>query len=226
MKTMYLPLSILLTGFLYIFIIPAEPFSIKLLFKLIPMALIIFYAYKQCPAEKTVTHWLLLIGLFFCSIGDGTLHWFVVGLTAFLIGHLFYIAGFVTKFTFSLIRFSVIIPLVAYGIFFANKMVKNLHQSGQETLILPVIFYITAILLMALCAFMTQNIWVIAGSLLFVLSDSILAWNKFIESVNFAGPFIMITYYGAQFLIAHSLKTIVVKKKDTKQDSEFINRFA
>lgn len=203
-----LPMLIMLTGILYIFIIPSEPFHIKLIFKLIPMFLIIFYAFLQSPKQKTVTHWLILVGLFLCMIGDGTLHWFVLGLTSFLIGHLFYIAGFATQFKFSWLRFSMIIPLILYGIFFATNMSKYLHLNGNEALILPVIFYIVAILFMALFALMTNNRWVITGSILFVISDSILAWNKFIEDVLFSGPLIMITYYSAQFFIAHSLKTI------------------
>ena len=196
-------------GLLYSFIIPNEPFAINLLFKLIPMVLIIFYAYKQLPRKRKITHWLIMIGLFICMIGDGTLRWFIVGLSAFLIGHLFYIAGFLMQYKFSVIRFLAIIPLIVFCVVIGNKLVTNLNITGNETLIIPVLFYITAIALMLFLAIMTGNIWVSVGSILFVISDSILAWNKFIDPVVFSGQLIMITYYSAQFFIAHSMKTIV-----------------
>lgn len=91
----FLPLLILMMSLLYIFFIPEDPFGVKLLFKLIPMGLIILYAYLQFPADRRPSHWLLLAGLLFCMLGDGLLPiWFVFGLGTFLVGHLFYLAAF------------------------------------------------------------------------------------------------------------------------------------
>ncbi|WP_311280637.1 hypothetical protein [Peribacillus simplex] len=39
-----LPAAILITGLLYIFFIPEEPLIIKIMFKVIPMLLILLYA--------------------------------------------------------------------------------------------------------------------------------------------------------------------------------------
>lgn len=204
-----LPLLILVMGLLYIFIIPDEPLILKLFFKLIPMVMIIYYAIIQLPKRKSHTHLLIIIGLFFSMIGDATLHWFVIGLTAFLIGHIFYLAAFFTRWNFSWIRFILIVPIIGYGIFMAGKFMDALNQNGNEALIIPVLAYITAISLMALSAIMTGNKWAITGSVLFVISDSVLAWNMFISPVNYSGVLVMTTYYGAQFLIAQSLASIV-----------------
>ncbi|MFP3472641.1 lysoplasmalogenase family protein, partial [Micrococcus sp. SIMBA_144] len=54
-------------------------------------------------------------------------------------------------------------------------------------------------------AIMTGNKWAISGSLLFVLSDSILSWNMFVAAIPYSDVLIMSTYYSAQFLIAGSL---------------------
>lgn len=204
-----LPLLILAMSLLYIFIIPDEPLGFKLLFKLIPMAMIIFYATRQLPRKKSAAHRLILIGLVFSMIGDGTLHWFIIGLTAFLMGHIFYLAGFLTRWNFSWIRLITILPIAGYGLFMAREQIAALNQNGNESLIIPVLAYITVISLMVWSAIMTGNKWAIMGSILFVISDSILAWNMFISPVNHSGVLIMTTYYGAQFLIAHSLDTIV-----------------
>ncbi|WP_286232219.1 lysoplasmalogenase [Neobacillus mesonae] len=76
---------------------------------------------------------------------------------------------------------------------------------GNDTLVVPVIAYILTIAQMAISALLTGNIFAAAGSILFVISDSILSWNMFISSIAFSDVFIMTTYYFAQFLIASSL---------------------
>lgn len=43
----WLPAVILFMGLLYIFFIPEEPLVIKILFKIIPMLLILLYAYTK-----------------------------------------------------------------------------------------------------------------------------------------------------------------------------------
>ncbi|WP_054954686.1 lysoplasmalogenase [Paenibacillus dakarensis] len=204
-KKYILPLLILLMSILYIFFIPSDPMEVKLLFKLIPMWLMIGYAFLQVSHSRTRTHYLILAGLFFCMLGDGLLIWFVVGLSAFLIGHLFYMAGFFSQWRFSIIRFLSIVPIGVYSFIMGSKLVNALEASGDDALILPVMAYITVISLMLWSAVMTRNPWAIVGSTLFVISDSILSWNMFISDVPYSGILIMTTYYSAQFLIARSL---------------------
>ncbi|MFB4169676.1 lysoplasmalogenase [Virgibacillus sp. JSM 102003] len=189
---------------LYIFFI-----SDQIVFKLIPMWLIIWYAYLQFPSNRSVTHWLVLIGLFFCMLGDGLLgKWFVIGLTAFLIGHLFYMAAFFSCWRFSKFRFGTIILIILYGLLIGTKLMDGLVTQGNDTLMVPVLCYLIVISLMAWSAIMTNNKWAITGSILFVISDSTLAWNMFISDITFSGLVIMTTYYGAQFLIAQSIGSL------------------
>ncbi|MUT66518.1 lysoplasmalogenase [Paenibacillus sp. NEAU-GSW1] len=193
---------------LYIFVIPNDPFAVKLLFKLIPMWLMIGYAYLQFPAESKRSHWLLLTGLFFCMLGDGLLVWFVVGLTAFLIGHLFYLFAFLSVWRFSWIRLSALVPLVAYGAWMCSNLVPALQDSGDQALIIPVLVYVVVIMLMCWSAIMTGNKLAILGSVLFVISDSVLSWNMFVSDITYSSIYIMATYYGAQFLIARSTRRL------------------
>ncbi|MGI2329018.1 lysoplasmalogenase [Planococcus sp. YIM B11945] len=207
MKPFFLPVLILGMSVLYIFVIPENPLAIKLFFKLIPMALIIFYAIKGMPKQKSILRWLVLTGLFFCAVGDATLHWFIIGLSAFLVGHLFYMAGFFTQWKFSKWRAAAIIPLALYGIVMGSRMIAALIDSGETRLVVPVLLYVLIISVMAWSAVMSGNKWAIAGSLLFVASDSVLAWNMFVSTVTYSHFWIMSTYYGVQFLIAHSLRS-------------------
>lgn len=178
-----------------------------MLFKLIPMWLIITYAYLQIPTTDRKRHQIfILIGLFFCMLGDGLLSMFIIGLSAFLIGHLFYTASFLSRWRFSKARFSIIIPLALYGLYMGRELIQALVRDGKENLIIPVMIYLVVISFMALTAMMTGHLWAIIGSLLFVVSDSILSWNMFISDVTYSGPLIMTTYYAAQFLLAYSLR--------------------
>lgn len=195
-------------GLLYIFVIPGDPFAVKLLFKLIPMALILAYAYLQMPAKKERVHWIVLGGLIFSAFGDGLLHWFVIGLSAFLIGHLFYLTAFFGRWNYALGRFWTLVPLLAFGAYMGMTFTRALSGGADAGLIVPVLAYIAVILTMTWAAIMTGQGWLILGSLLFTTSDAILAWNKFVASVPYAGVLIMVTYYSAQFFIAHSLQTI------------------
>lgn len=205
MKRYMLPLIILIMSLLYMFFIPSEPLAVKLLFKLIPMGLIILFAYRQFPPHRSRIHYLLLTGLFFCMIGDGTLIWFVVGLSAFLIGHLFYTSGFLGQWRYSAPRLLSIVPIAAYSVWMGIQLVSSLKSNGEQALIIPVIAYIAVISFMLWTAIMTGNRYAMLGSLLFVISDSILSWNMFVADIRYSDIWIMTTYYAAQFLIARSI---------------------
>lgn len=208
MRKILFPALILIFGLLYIFVIPADPEWFKLIFKIIPMILIIIYAWRNIPVARNNTHYLIVIGLIFSTIGDATLRWFVVGLTAFLIGHLFYIGAFKRVASFNLPKTFSLIALIPFGIWMGVKLVHSLTTQGESFLIIPVLLYIVVILLMCFIAILTGNIYAIIGSILFVISDSILAWNMFIDSIHLSGVYVMTTYYSAQFFIATSMATI------------------
>lgn len=210
MNKFALPLLILIMSGNYIFLIPEDPKPLKVTFKLIPMVLIIIYAYLHCMPKPKATHWIILTGLFFCMLGDGLIAGsFIFGLAAFLIGHLFYLFGFLRTWKFSKTRFAMIILILGYSYFIGNSLIKAMLENGDNNLVIPVVAYVLVISLMAWSAIMTGDKWAIGGSILFVLSDSILSWNMFVSDVPQSSLFIMSTYYTAQFLIAHSLGSLL-----------------
>ena len=204
MKNRLISIIIVVMSILYIFAIPSEPFGVKILFKLIPMWLIIYYAFLQ-SGLTTKNKKIIIAGLFFCMLGDGLLHWFIIGLSFFLIGHLIYIAGFLQDWKFSKLRSLSIIPLLAFDFIIGQKLITTLQQTGKEELMIPVMFYIAAISIMAWAAIMTGNKFAIFGSLLFMISDTVLSWNMFIADVPYSHFIIMSTYYTAQYCIASSI---------------------
>lgn len=212
MKKFVLPILIFFMAGLYIFSIPENPTSIKVIFKLVPMVLILVYAFFQCRSTPNPTQWILLIGLFTCMLADGFIAYsFILGLATFLIGHLFYVVGFSRAWKYSKIRFSMVLFILTYSFFMGRILITALMEDGNNALVIPVISYVIVISLMAWMAIMTGNKWAIIGSLLFVLSDSILSWNMFVSDVPQSTFFIMSTYYSAQFFIAHSLGSLVTR---------------
>lgn len=196
---------ILLMGILYIFVIPSESEALKTLFKLIPMWLILIYAYKRIPDKSSRSHWLIWSGLFFCMLGDGLLRWFVIGLTSFLIGHIFYTVGYFRYRLVSKQSLLILIPIGLYGLVIGYNVLGALILEQNYSLLVPVLLYLVVILLMCWTAFLSKNKWAIIGSVLFVISDSFLSWNMFVSDILYSDILIMTTYYSAQFLIAHSL---------------------
>lgn len=207
MKDKWLPFAILIMGLVYIYVIPPNPEALKILFKLIPMWLILFYAFRS-GQRRSRYHSLIIIGLFFCMMGDGLLRWFVIGLSAFLIGHLFYSAAFLSRWRFSWLRLCTVIPIILYLAVFGNKILSSVSANGDHMLIIPLIAYMIIISLMGWSALMTGNRWAIIGSLLFIISDSLLSWLLFVGEIAHGGQLVMLTYYSAQFLLARSLVSV------------------
>lgn len=205
MMKRWLPIAILLTCALYIFKLYPDHEAFKFFSKLIPMWLMLYYAYAHMPLTKKSIHWLMLTGLCFGMLGDGLImFWFVFGLAAFLIGHLFYTVGFLVQWRFSWLRFSSIVPIAIFSIFMGRELVHSLIEQNNPSLVVPVLFYIIVISVMGWSAIMTAHKGLMIGSILFMVSDSILSWNLFVSPITYADFLIMTTYYSAQFIIASS----------------------
>jgi uncharacterized membrane protein YhhN len=177
---------------------------------LIPALLLLLHSTKSAVPGKN----LLVLGLFFSWMGDVFLLFennnslfFIFGLASFLTTHVFYIVYFlrVRSGNQSLLqKLPVLIAIVlAYGITLIWQLYPNLGD-----LKLPVIVYAAVICGMLLCSlhiFLKVNrkpaAYYLAGALAFVLSDSLLAVNKFMQPFAFAGIFIMLTYCAAQYFI-------------------------
>jgi len=157
---------------------------------------------------------LLMTGLFFSWLGDVFLLLesrypvlFIAGLSSFLITHLCYIIYFlsVKPAAVSLVRKQPVYILLILG--YGAGLVWLLFPFLGD-LKIPVIFYAAVICIMLLCSLhifqkvtVPANRYFVAGAVLFVISDSLLAINKFYQPLAFAGTLIMLTYCAAQYFI-------------------------
>ncbi len=159
---------------------------------------------------------LLSLALAASSIGDvlldvGPVRLFVPGLAAFLTAHLFYTALFLRqrrRGDFGLRGLAALAAFV-YAAGFAFWLTPELGALRT-----PVYLYIAVIAAMVDCAFCAAAPWTVpAGAILFLISDSILAINKFKAPIPFAGVLIWSTYYAAQYLIATGVLQAVRRRE-------------
>ena len=154
------------------------------------------------------------MGLVFGFMGDVFLMWperknnFMLGLVAFLIGHLCYVLLFLQGISFTKdvpVWFYLIIIIYAIG---ARAVMKKLTKYLGDMKI-PTYIYMAVILLMSFASL--ARIWVMdmnmsfllpfIGSLLFLCSDSMLGFYTFKDKFKNGNVYIMLTYVLAQALI-------------------------
>ena len=148
-----------------------------------------------------------IIALFFGLVGDVCLAipgFFLVGLGAFLAGHIAYTVAF-WHYPLDMPVWWILVFCSAAGFYSAN-IIGAAIDNGKSKYAIPIAMYSTAITLMVLVAYSyglkNQNDFVLLGSLLFYLSDSVLAWDRFYRPFPGGRVVILITYYAGQFLLA------------------------
>lgn len=171
-------------------------------FKALPIWVLAFVSFRAAFRSRDVGGWLVGLGLVAGSIGDVALAFalFVPGLVAFLIGHLFYLAAWMREFRFDPTRS--IVAAAVLGI--SLEIAWWLTPALPGELVGPVFAYISILALMAGLAFLRRPrlLMVPLGAVLFVVSDTIIAINRFQSPVPLSGLWIMLTYYAAQAMIA------------------------
>ena len=181
-----------------------------------PLLLIslILYFFVQSKLMILKTRIMILMALTFSLMGDIFLmfvaqspNYFMLGLIFFFLAHVFYCIVFCRDRhpKTNPIGPIIVLTFYAFGLFYVLK--NNLGH-----LLIPVIFYIIIILFMVITAFLRQRnvsqksfILVFIGAILFVISDTILALNKFYMPLPFSSISIMLTYGLAQFFIVSGL---------------------
>jgi len=178
---------------------------------IIPVLMILFFVNINPFTGRL--HIFMIAGLLFSWAGDVVLelsknndNLFIVGLVCFLLAHIMYlIVFFLTPGKNSILnnRFYLLIPVLIYGVILVSCLYADL--AGMR---LPVILYTIVILSMLAGALnriekvkKVSFYLVLAGAILFVISDSVIAFNKFVHQFDSSGIVIMSTYVIAQYLI-------------------------
>ncbi|MCC5816296.1 MAG: lysoplasmalogenase [Leptospira sp.] len=160
---------------------------------------------------NTRAHFLFGAGLILSSIGDISLatiipNAFVIGLGFFLLAHVVYILGFSQL---PKVRFVSRKGLISGILVFGGIMAFLILPITGDFLI-PVAIYLIVITTMGCFAILQRLSFLpfALGAFIFMVSDSIIALNKFWESVPYASLWIMTTYYIAQGLLARGILSV------------------
>lgn len=156
------------------------------------------------------------LGILFSMAGDILLmlsleRFFLLGLVSFLIAHVFYIVGFNIPIS-GISAWSVILAvLIGWGgARVLQRILSAVLEKGQNRLRLPILLYGVVISLMLLSAMLKLNdltwspsaaLLVSVGAFLFYLSDIILAWNKFVATIQHGRIFNIAAYHLGQIAL-------------------------
>jgi uncharacterized membrane protein YhhN len=192
--------------------------------KVLLMPVLAFYLWNSIEGNSKNNSFLLsMLALTFSYFGDIILMipgdnplFFNGGLVSFLVAHLFYTKLFTTLSPLSknIIKKN---PIWIIGIIlFLTAFLSYLVPKIDSSLKIPVIAYGLIICSMLLSALhLKERIgkspykMIVAGAILFVLSDSILALTKFdpaFRGITFMHALVMITYISAQGFIIHGIR--------------------
>ncbi|MEY9859347.1 putative membrane protein YhhN [Catenulispora sp. GAS73] len=133
---------------------------------------------------------------------------FVLGLGAFLLAHVAYIAAFVRLHAHGGYAISFVLTgLVLAGALFATVglPIRAAAKDEDPALAVPVFAYVTVISLMVVAAWWTGDLRIIPGALLFAVSDAMIGWTRFVRKDWELDVPIIVTYHLAQILLVLGL---------------------
>lgn len=178
--------------------------------------LVLSLAVRAVPAQSVRYRAAVVVGVVLSLCGDVLLmlpqDLFVPGLVAFLLAHLCFIVAF-----FPGARWPArLLALVGYGIVGAANMALLLPKIPPP-LHAPVLAYVVVLVVMASLAaaraWSLRNDATLArpallaawGGALFILSDSLLAWDRFGGGLPLSPLLVLASYYAALWCIAQSV---------------------
>jgi len=181
--------------------------KLYIIFKPITILLIIVLPLLDVREEYSTYAYLIMTGLIFSFLGDLFLlfpdKYFNNGLYSFLVAHILYAFAFnqnVNEYSYGVAAVVVVFVLI----------VVKLLAPKLGAMKYPVIFYILVISVMLYSGINFDRqffaiSYVSVGAILFTISDTVLAFNKFYKKFSLAEPIILSTYFIAQLFFAMSI---------------------
>ena len=187
----------------------------KLEYFLKPITMVFLFGWLFTATGFTGIALWFAIGLVLSLAGDIFLmlpnEQFIAGLVAFLLAHIAYVIGFnpsLPPLTVVGVVFAVIVVLIGWQLY--RNIAAGLAKQGKTALQKPVLAYTVVISLMQISALMTllradwsfnAALTVSIGAALFMLSDAILAWNKFVNPIKNGRVMNMAAYHLGQIIL-------------------------
>ena len=161
------------------------------------------------------SHWkrgglLIPLALLASAAGDygGAVDAFIPQVSCFAIAHILYICDFAPRCSFSRKKFAGGIAFTLPLCFYLAFILSRSHSTAESV---AVGLYGVIIFSMGITTIFQERRhrwWYIAAAIIFIFSDSVIGYTRFVGPIPHAGTIIMSTYYAAQgaFLVLHSLR--------------------
>ena len=170
------------------------------------LALLIVTAWLLGASESTAGWWLLA-ALSLSLIGDVALlsdsePRFLVGLGSFLVAHLAFVVAFahvgMPRADLGLVGLALVVVMAGVV---GRRVVPAARVEGGPALAGAVAAYMTVIGAMVATAWATGHTLVALGATVFMVSDAVLALDRFVRPRRFGSLAVMVTYHLGQVLI-------------------------
>jgi uncharacterized membrane protein YhhN len=163
------------------------------------------------PADSPWVRWCIVVGLIFGLVGDVLLFQdrFIPGAAAFLVGHVAYIAA--------LVPIEHPMPAVIFGLVVVGAFAVSLGRcitrgAWRQSRLLGGIVVAYMVTIGAVVVLAVGSWSTVAGiaALLFMASDTLLAWGRFVGSAPGGRVAVMVTYQLAQAGFVLAIPTLLI----------------
>ena len=156
--------------------------------------------------------WQISMALLFSAAGDyfGSCQNFLAQMGCFAVGHVFYVWFFIRRWLTKVeadrkLTTKVKGQILIFGLLIAALLTVVFTQivpcTPEGVIRIGVSIYAVLISSMVFFALLQRSSLFALGAVLFVFSDFILAWNKFVEPIPYRNLLVMIPYYLGQLLL-------------------------
>jgi len=187
---------------IYIITLQYRPYPFSYLIKIIPILSLSLIPLLNISGNKGK---LIFSGLLFSAIGDIFLAAeghknFIYGLSAFGFAHIMYITAFIKNPVLKQKR-----SVLAFFFIIYAAVIEYFLLPVLGNMLIPATIYLLLLMFAGISSAIGKrnNLIIITGFMLFMVSDSIIAINTFLTSISHSSFWIMLSYFPAQFLIVY-----------------------
>lgn len=192
-----------LLALVYLLVLPFGRFPGQFIVKAAPILLLLVPIFKSTLSRQ---YKVMLSGaVLFSAAGDIFLvldlrDSLILGLGSFLTAHLFFLAVNIRWMSWQPKRLMIIVPAVLAAVAFLASIIGAVAARG---LLIPVVIYAAVLIAMAVvcCLAVPTKRKLMAGGLLFLLSDCVLAYGIFVSGGIMNSLAVMLAYYSSEFFL-------------------------
>lgn len=130
---------------------------------------------------------------------------FLAGLAAFLVGHICYLVAFARHGLHGVTLLAGVLVVIGSAGLTSPRILMHTSRIGGTQLSAVIGGYATVLAAMTVLAVGTSSVLTALGGLLFLGSDTVIAWDRFVARLARGPLLVIVSYHLAQFLIVLGL---------------------